>query len=122
MIKWKTLGIHILLSIAIFIIGGFLITILSYLDVLKGTSLTISKFFISFLSMIVGSYLQGKSCHQKGFLAGLELGGILVFLLFLFNYAFYQMFAIKNLGYYGILLVLSMVGGMIGISRKKEKK
>lgn len=119
---WKNLGKNIGISLGILIFGTFIVSLFSFLNLLRGNTLTIAKFLIPLLSFFIGSYMQGKGCKKKGFLEGLKIGSILVFILFIFNYGFYQTFKFKNLLYYLLLLVVSMAGGMVGISKRKEKK
>ncbi len=119
---WKNLGMNIGISILILLVGTFLISLLSFFNILKGNLLTITKFLIPFLSFFIGSFQQGKESKKKGFLEGLKIGSILVFILFIFNYGIYQTLHFKNFLYYFLLLFVSLVGGMLGISRKTEKK
>lgn len=119
---WKRLGINIGISLGILIVGTFLISFFSFLNIFQGNILTIFKFLIPFLSFFIGAFRQGKGSNKKGYLEGLKIGSILVFILFIFNYGFYQMFYLKNLIYYLLLLFISIAGGIVGISRRKEKK
>ncbi len=119
---WKNLGINIGISLLILLIGTFFVSLLSFFNILKGNLLTIMKFLIPFLSFFIGSFKQGKESKKKGFLEGLKIGSILVFILFIFNYGIYQTFHFKNLLYYFLLLFISMTGGILGISKRIEKK
>lgn len=119
---WKILGKNIGISFFILLVGTFITSLFSFLNLFRGNVLTIIKFLVPTLSFFIGSYMQGKSSKKKGFLEGLKVGGILVFVLFIFNYGFYQTFHFKNLLYYMLLLFIAMAGGIIGISRRKEKK
>lgn len=122
MLKWKRFGINVGISLLILVLGTFLITILSYINLCKGNFLTISKMLIALLAFFIGPYRQGKQCSKRGFLEGLMIGASILFLFIVMNYIFYQDFHFKNLLYYSILLFLSMMGGMVGISHAKEKK
>lgn len=122
MVAWVKLGKNLGIAVGIFLIGIFLITLLSFFNILRGNSLIVSKFIVAFFSFFISSFKQGKESTKKGFLEGLKIGGILTFLLFLINYGMYQMFALKNLLYYLLLIFIAMVGGMAGISRRHEKK
>lgn len=119
---WKNLGKNIGISLFILIVGTFLISLFSFLNILSNNSLVIAKFIIIFLGFFIGAFKQGKNGNKKGFLEGLTVGGILVFILFIFNYGFYQTLKFKNFIYYFLLLFISMVGGIIGVSKRKEKK
>ncbi len=80
------------------------------------------KFIVIFLSLFTGSFKQAKEGKSKGFLEGLKIGSILVFILFILNYGIYQNIKLTSIFYYFLLLFISMIGGMVGITRKKEKK
>lgn len=119
---WKKLGKNLGISLLILIIGTFFVSLLSFLNILSNKSLVISKFIIIFLGFFIGAFFQGKESTKNGFLEGLKIGGILVFILFIFNYGFYQTLKLKNFLYYFLLLFISMAGGIVGISKRKEKK
>lgn len=112
------------------------ITLLKFLGFLLGGSIGISLFYyllfstkvvnvITFLYMILVFFLfglkAGKSAENRGFLAGLKIGSLLLLVLILFNLIFYQTgFQIIRIIYYIVLLFASVAGATIGINRKKE--
>lgn len=119
---WKILGKNLGISLLLLIVGIFLCSLFSFLNILNGNTLSVFKFIIVFLSFFIGAFKQGKEGTNKGFLEGLKLGAILIFILFIFNYGFYQMFKFKNLIYYGLLMFISLCGGILGVSKREEKK
>ena len=120
--KWKKYLKNIGISSSFLILGNSFISFLSYFSLLRGNGIVIFEGIVLFLTFFIGPYLQGKENIKYGFLEGLKVGLLLIVVLFLLNYAFYQEFSLRNLLYYIILLFLSMFGGMVGISRRKEKK
>lgn len=119
---WKTLGKNIGISLAILIIGTFLVSLLSFLNILSNKSLVIAKYIIIFFGFFIGAFKQGKESNQKGFLEGAKIGSILVFLLFIFNYGFYQSLKFQTILYYALLFLISIAGGIVGRNKKAEKK
>lgn len=120
--KWKKYLKNVGISFLILVLGSLLLALFSYSNLLRGNGIVIFQFLLIFLSFFIGPYRQGKENVKYGFLEGLKVGGLIVVILFLLNYAFYQTFHLKNFFYYFLLLFISMVGGMIGIARRKEKK
>ena len=65
-------------------------------------------------------YNNGKKSKNKGYLAGLKIGSIFILLLLFINLIFYRNFKLTLLFYYILLIMSSILGGMIGINRKKD--
>ena len=64
---------------------------------------------------------MGINSTKKGWLEGLKLGILICILLFTFNIlGLNNKFKIGQLLFYGILIFTSIVGSMIGITRKKN--
>lgn len=118
----KKLGQNLLTSFIILIIGIIIISFLSYVNILGGKVLAVFKILISFIAIIVGSFKQGIKSTKRGFLEGLKIGLLFTIFYMLINLIFFKLFAIKNLLYYILILFVSMCGGMLGISKRKEEK
>lgn len=118
----KKLGQNLLTSFIILIIGIIIISFLSYTNILGGKVLAIFKILVSFITIIVGSFKQGIMSCKRGFLEGLKIGVLFTIFYMLINFLFFKTFAIKNLLYYTLILFVSMCGGMLGISKRKEEK
>lgn len=111
-------------------------TILKFLGFLIGGSVVISLLYyllfstkvvnvFTFLYMVVVFFLfgfkTGKKTENRGFLAGLKIGFLLLLVLLLFNLVFYQTgFKLIRVIYYMVLLFASVVGATLGINKKKE--
>ncbi|NLL44279.1 MAG: TIGR04086 family membrane protein [Mollicutes bacterium] len=112
----------------LYIIGSILIltlivTILNYFNVINYQVVTIIKFIIPIISLFIGGILIGKRSHHKGWLAGLKLAIIFLFILFLFNYlGLNHKIKLTDLIYYLIFIISTMFGSVIGINSKKEEK
>lgn len=109
----------------LYTIGGililtFIVTLLNYFNAINYEVVTISKIVIPILSLFIGGFLIGRKSLSKGWLAGLKLSLIFLFLLLLFNYfGLDSKVEITDLIYYLILTISTMLGSMVGINIKK---
>ena len=117
----KKLGFSFLYIIGSILVLTFIITILSYFNILNDKITSIIKIIIPIISMLIGGFYIGKKSLKKGFLEGLKLGGIFSCILIIFNYlALDNSFKLKYMLFYIILIISSILGSMIGINRKKQ--
>lgn len=114
----KKYFISLALILGLFVILSFLLTLLNYFDVLSGNLLKIFKMVIPFISMFVGNFYLGKNSIKKGYLAGLKIGIVFTFLVFIFSFLgldkeidFYRII------YYTIIIITSILGSMMGITK-----
>lgn len=110
----KNIGI----SFLIFLVLNFITTILGYFNILSNSTISIFQILISIISLFVGGVLIGAKSDKKGFLEGIKFGVIICLIFLLLNMIFIKDFMFKNIFYYIILIVSSMIGGMIGITKK----
>ncbi len=116
----KRLGISISISVITFISFLLIITLLSYINVLKGNGIVIATLLIPIISIFIGSFSLGRKSNKKGWLEGIKLGAILIFIIFLIDALIFKSFILKKIIYYSILLITSILGSMIGIVNKKK--
>lgn len=117
----KKTGKSLLISIVVLFVLTFIMTFLNYINFLKFNLVNIFEIAILFITVFSGSFNMGKNSKKKGWLEGIKFGGIFLLILIIFNYLGFNIkFEIKNLLYYLILLVSSILGGMIGISFKNN--
>lgn len=110
------------ITIAVLFIFTFILTILSYFNITSDSITTVFKMIIPIISILTSSIYLGINSTKKGWLEGLKLGIIICILLFLFNIlGLNKNIKINQLLFYGILIFSSIVGSMIGISRKKSQ-
>ena len=109
------------ITIAILFIFTFLLTTLSYFNITNDSITTVFKMIIPIISVLTSSIYLGINSTKKGWLEGLKLGLIITVLLFLINIlGLNKNIKINQILFYGILIFSSIVGSMIGISRKKS--
>ena len=107
--------------VLVFIILSFLLIIFSGLFYINLVNLEIYKFFkiiLVMISVFFGSFILGKKCESKGYLNGLIFGLIIICLMFILG-IFVSKLQLKTLFYYFIIICCSVLGGTIGIRKKK---
>ena len=117
----KKLGMSFIYIISIILILTFIVTLLSYFNLITDKIVSIFKIIIPIIALLIGGIYIGKNSSKKGFIEGLKLGCIFIIVLTIFNYlAFDYSFKFKYLLFYIILIISSILGSMIGINRKKD--
>ena len=107
---------YILLS---FIVLTFIVTLLNYFDVIAGNTLKLIKIVVPIISTLLGSVYLGFNSNKKGYLEGIKLGIIMSFLFFIFSFlGLDKSLSFSRIIYYLIIIITSMLGAMIGISKK----
>ncbi len=109
------------ISILLFLILTLVVTTFNYFNLLSINGINISKIIIPIISVLSGSFYMGTKVKNKGWLEGIKLSSLIILILLIIDLlVFKNSFEIKNLIYYIIILVSSMVGSMIGINKKKK--
>lgn len=115
----KNLGKSFLYIIGFILALTFIVTLLSYFNIISSKVLSILEITILCLSLFVGGFIIGKKSLKKGYLEGLKLSGIFLIILLLFNFlAFDQTFKISDLIFYLIITLSSIFGSTLGINKK----
>ena len=87
---------------------------------MKGTA-NLNK-MINLINELEVNPLNGKIATNKGYFAGLKVGGLFLLLLIIINlFTNKNIFRISTLIYYLVLVLASVFGGMLGINKKEEK-
>lgn len=120
MIYLKKILKGLIYTFSILLIGSILITLFSYLS--EGMIYKTLKILIPIVSLFIGGIIIGKNSKNKGWLEGLKFGGITIILLVLIGLIFpNNNFDIKRIIYYLILIFISTIGSMLGISKDVDK-
>ncbi|MFV0274708.1 MAG: TIGR04086 family membrane protein [Bacilli bacterium] len=115
--------IKFLHSIGIFFVSllslMFIITLLSYSDILNGNILIIIKFISLIISLIITGIFTGLKSEDKGYIEGLKLGGIITIIIFLYC-IIANAFNITDLLYFLIIIGTTTASSIIGINVRKK--
>lgn len=113
--------IPILVNVGVLLIGTLISSILYYFNITSDKINGIMLYLISFSSIFIGSMMLAKNLKYKGIITGL------FYFLFWFIISiilslvvFKSAFNIKNIIYYLILLVFTLLGSIIGKNIQKE--
>lgn len=102
----------------IIIISMFLVALLHYFGIINNLFVNIFKLLVIFISLFYSGFIMGKNSKKLGYVAGLQSGLIIDFILIIYNFLIMRnSFSFKILIFYIILLAISTIGGMIGISK-----
>lgn len=117
----KNLGIAFLYALVSFLLLTLLMTTFSYFNILKDGGVTVLKIMIPIISLFIAGFILGKKALKKGWLEGIKIGAVCCIFMIIVNYLAYSYgFEIKNLLYYLILIVSSILGSMIGINMHQK--
>ena len=105
----------ILYSFVSLLIGSFIVSILYYFNITSDKFNNILLYFISISSIFIGSTYFSKNMKYKGLINGIIYFLIwFIIMLFLSLFIFTTHFGIKNIIYYIILLIFSLIAGVLG--------
>ena len=118
----KNIGISCLYSYGFIFVLTFLLSFFNYVNFIEG-SFTFFMIFNLVLSVFIGGFVCGRRSLKKGWLEGLKYGFVFLIILTLLNIlGFSNSLSLKYFVVCSIILVSSILGGMIGISFRREKK
>lgn len=106
---------NILIMSLLFIALTFIMTLLSYFNIINDKILSIVQIIIMIAIMFIGGFLTGNKVNSKGYKEGFIIGLIFITILLLLNIIFIHNFEFKNILYFIILLICSSIGGIVGI-------
>lgn len=105
-------------TFGIIIISSLIITILNYFNILNGLPLKIVELLIPIISIFIESYLIGKTSNKKGYIEGIKYGLICDIIFIIIN-LLTKSINLSTIFYLVILLLVSALGGVLGINKKK---
>lgn len=107
------------ISFLVILVSTLVMTILSYFNILPTKSLSFIKIITLIISLLIGGYFVGHNCKSKGWLEGIKYSLVFIIIILLINLLILKNnFEIKNIIYYIIMIISSMIGSMYGITRK----
>lgn len=112
----KNIGYTFLL----FLISTLLLTLLNYTGLLTGKLLNILSTLLLFLSIFIISIFIGRKANKKGYIEGIKFGSIIMILILLINLLIFKnKFHLISILYYLLIIFISMVGSILGITKRK---
>jgi len=114
----KNYAIALLYVLIPFLLLSFIMTILSYFNILNYKIANIISLIIPVLSIFIGGINIGKKSHNKGWFNGFKIGIIYLLIIIILNIFIKTNYQLSTFFYYSIILVAACLGGMIGISSK----
>lgn len=116
----KKYGLRLLYTILSIVLSLLILTALYYFNIISNNTYKILKVVLIFLNIFIGSYILGKSSEKKGYLEGLKFSLIIIPVFIITTLLTGQSLQMKSVIYYVIIASSSILGSMVGISRKKE--
>ena len=104
----------------------FLITLVFITSLLNliGVNSTITNFLIFIFNIslfFIFGLKNGKKASNKGYLAGLKVGGLFLLVLIIISlFTSKNIFSLSTFIYYLVLILASTLGGSLGINKKSE--
>lgn len=118
----KHTGYNFLISLGILLILTLILSIFHYFDLVSNSILKWSKILIPLISIFVGGLLNGIKANKKGYLKGIQVGGMLVIFFFLISIlGFYSSIHFFTFIYYILIILFAMLGAIIGIQKKTKR-
>ena len=94
----------------------FIITILYYFNIINNNTMKYLKIIVVILSTFLGGFKIGKLSTNKGYLNGIILSLIIIFIFFMIS-IFTKSLKINLLIYYLIIIIITTLGAMLGINK-----
>lgn len=108
-----------ILIIGLLFLSSIIINILYYYDIINNNLIKFLKMFLSIISFFIGGVYIGKKSNSKGYINGLKLSLIIIF-IFLVLSIILNNFKISRIIYYLITTTCITFGSMIGINNTKN--
>ncbi len=98
----------------------FIITILYYFNLINEKTFSILKLIIILFSIFINSFILGKNTKKKSYIEGIIYGIILISILLLLTIIISKI-KIKLLVFYPLILITSILGSIIGKTKKIDQ-
>ena len=115
----KNYFFNIILYFVIIFVCSIVISLIHYFSIFNDNIIHILKIIVPIMAILLSSFRIGRCASKNGSLEGLKFGGIIIFITLLISLVS-KSFNIKSLIFYIILLISSMLGSMVGITRKNK--
>ena len=106
---------------ALFLITLVFITSLLNLIGVNSTITNLLIFIFNISLFFIFGLKNGKKANNKGYLAGLKVGGLFLLVLLIISlFTSKNIFSLTTFIYYLVLILASTLGGSLGINKKSE--
>lgn len=110
-----------IIYLSIFLITFIINTTLSYFDILKENTTMIFNILSFIISIFISSIYIGLKSNNKGYIEGIKQGTIItLFIIIISNIVLKNKLTILSFLSYIIIIVISTIGSIIGINKKKN--
>lgn len=117
----KNYFISLGITFGLIIIFSFFINLFNYFELINQNIYKFILVIFASISIFIGSFILGKKTNKKGYLEGIKYGLIACVMMFIISFlAFDNSFNLSSFIYYLILMIVSVLGGVFGINKKKE--
>ena len=116
----KKYGLRLLYTLISLLLSLLFVTTLYYFNIISTNTYKVLKVVVLLVNIFFGSFILGKKAKNKGFLEGIKFAAIIIPIFFILTILTNQTLQLRLLLYYLIITFSSILGGMVGISRKKE--
>lgn len=114
--KYSLRLLYTVISILIFLL---IVTVFYYNNIVSNNFYKFIKLFIILISIFTNSFLLGKDASKKGYFEGIKFGGIIIIFLLIIT-ILTSKFQIKLFVYYFMIMMVSILGSIIGINKKRS--
>ena len=97
---------------------NLLLSIFYYFNIFDDNVINYLRIIIFPISMFIGGIYLGNKANKRGWLEGIKIGLFISIIFFIIGILIYK-FSLKRVLYYLILVFASVIGSMIGISKKR---
>lgn len=96
------------------------LTLLNYFQFIKFENIIKLNFTIVSIITFIFGIIMGKTSTKKGYIEGLKLGGLIIFIFILLNIIFIRNFSLHIFVYYLTIIASATFGSIIGINLKRK--
>ena len=120
MIILKNVALSYVITLILFMVYAFILALTNVPE----SSIPLSIFVISMVSVFIGSSLTVIKIKEKGLINGGLVGLVYILLIYLLSSIFVTGFGINGYSFSMILfnVIVGMIGGIIGVNMQREGK
>lgn len=115
-------GKRALWTIISIIISISILTALYYFNIIGQNVYNYLKVIVVLLNIFIQSYILGKQAEKHGYLEGIKFVGIMISIFLILSLLTKSRLRPRIILYYFIISMSSILGGIMGISKKDKKK